>query len=174
MAFNNNDFFVILTIFIGAIIGATFMLPIGDQVNAQTSTFNTVNLTVTAPAAGNGTLDLVGRELVGTAILNNATSAETNESTYVITGSNFTVATRTGTNGLLTVQLILNDTGEASGWASQSVNITYEYIPDGYVSDSGGRSVTRLIVLFAALALLVFVVVLLMKGSLGEIIRKKK
>ncbi len=176
MAFNNRDFFGILIIFIGAIIAVTFMSPIGDQINLQTTTFNTINVTVTAPSAGNGTVDLFGREVVGgTGVITNATAIrnDTINDTFALGANNFTIITGTGSNGLLTVQLLLNDTG-AAAWADQSVNVSYEYRPDGYINDSGGRSVTRLILIFAALAILVFVVVVLMSGSLGEIIRKKK
>ncbi len=169
MALEKTDFFVLITIFIGVIVAATFMGPISDAVFAQTNTFNVVNGTFTTPTAGNATVDLTGRELVGSATIINATG----DGTVLTTAANFTVLTGTGTNGLRTVQILLNDTW-AGIWASSPVNITYEYIPDGYVADSGGRSVTRLITLFAALALVVFVIVMLFKGKMGELIRKGK
>ncbi len=133
------------------------MVSIGDQINLETNTFTDENITVTVPAV-NATLDVTGRELVTeTSILNSTNASQTAVGLFLQTG--------TGTNGLLSVQLAANDT--ASGIVGNSVNLTYTYNPDGYISDSGGRALTNLILIFAALAILVFVIVVFIKqGSM--------
>ncbi|KKL59488.1 hypothetical protein LCGC14_2214870 [marine sediment metagenome] len=141
------------------------MVSIGDQINLETNTFPATNVTVTVPAV-NATTDITGRELITEIEIVNASSLGNN--TAVV---GLFLQTGTGTNGLLSVQLAANDT--ASGIVGVSVNTSYTYNPDGYVSDSGGRAITLLILIFAALAILVFVVVVFIKqGSMGELMRR--
>ena len=64
--------------------------------------------------------------------------------------------------------MTVNDT--ASDFAGTSVNVTYNFRPDGYLNNSGARSVSLLIIIFAALALMVFVVAIFIKhGSMGSL-----
>jgi len=161
MADFKTDGKTIFTIFVGAIIAATLIVAIADQVNLTTSTFRVDNVTVTAPAV-NATLDLTGRELISRLGI-------TNESQPNLTNQ-LTLQTGTGTTGLRSVQLTINDT--SSNYAGVSVNVSYTYNPDGYVSDPGGRSITLLITLFAALAILIFVIVVLFQGTLKAIIER--
>ena len=140
------------------------MISIGDQINLETNTFTALNTTVTIPAV-NGTVDVTGRELITELDIINST----NISSGILVG--LFLQTGTGTNGLLSVQLVANDT--ASGIVGDGVNVSYTYNPDGYISDSGGRAITLLILIFASLAILVFVVVVFIKqGSMGELMRK--
>ncbi|KKK63034.1 hypothetical protein LCGC14_2998340, partial [marine sediment metagenome] len=75
--------------------------------------------------------------------------------------------------GLLSVQLVFNDTG--ADFEGTDINVSYTANPDGYISDSGGRSVTRLILIIGALAIVIFVIVIfIMEGSLGKLMGKTK
>jgi len=38
-------------------------------------------------------------------------------------------------------------------WASRSLNVSYTYEPDGYVTSGAGRAVAGLIILFAAMGI---------------------
>ncbi len=163
MADFNVDGKMVMTIFIGAIITIVFLGSIADAIFTQTTILERTNNTVTAPAV-NGTLDLVGREVVGEIIINNVSQA--NGENMEGTGLNIVTGTSAST-GLLSVQLTVNDTG--SGNASQSVNVSYTYQADGYISDSGGRSVTTLILIFGALAIVVFAIAQIFMGSLNKI-----
>ncbi len=148
---------MIFTIFVGTIIAATLIATISDSIFTQTNTIAVTNNTVTA-AAVNTTLDVSGRELLTTIEIYNATNV-----TDTLVGLGGSLQTGTGTSGLLSVQLILNDT--ASAFAGESVNISYTANPDGFLSDGGARSIANLILIFAALAILVFTVVVIFQNE---------
>jgi len=155
-----SDGKAIFQVFVGAIIAITFMLTIGDAIFLQTNEITIVNVTVTAPAV-NATLDLTGRTLV-------SQTAVTEASNVSNTSSGLFLQTGTATSGLQTVQLVVNDT--AAAFVGTSVNVSYIMQPDGYVSDSGARAITALILIFASLAILIFVIVVFIKnGSLGKL-----
>lgn len=154
---NNLDGKMIFNIFIGGIITIVLLSSAADQVFLQTNTDSRSNATVTAPVV-NGTLDLLGRSLVAgtTPIVTNAS----NVSGLDLQGTGVTIISGTSaTTGLLTVQLTVNDTESAFG--AQSVNITYSYVPDGFLNDSGARSISTLIIIIGALAILVSIIVFL-------------
>lgn len=160
MANFQGDGKAIFKVFIGAIFALAIIGIIGTAVVGQTST-GTNNQNVTAPAV-NGTLDVNGRELITSTIVSEAGNA-----------SNVSVGlflqTATGSNGLRTVQLVVNDTGAA--FAGATVNMQYTFNPDGYLSNSGARAITLLILIFAALGIMVFVIVIFIKdGSMGRLI----
>lgn len=165
MAELKSDGKMIFLIFIGTIITIVFLSAISDQVFTETNTFTNLNETVTGPAI-NGTVDLIGRELVTSLNVINASNATSAD--LLAQG----IALQTGissTTGLLTVQLSLNDSG--SEYVGQPINASYIYNPDGYVSNGGARAITLLIVLFGALAILVYVVVILFKeGSFSKLL----
>lgn len=155
---------MIFTIFIGAIIAIVFLSTIGDSIFTQTNTFTNINETVTGPAI-NGTVDLVGRELATSLSVINGSNASSAD----LLAQGIALQTGVGSNGLLTVQLSLNDSG--SEYVGQPINVSYIYNPQGYVSDGGARSITSLILIFGALAILIFVVVVLFQtGSLSKLL----
>lgn len=155
-----GDGSAILKVFIGAIIALTFIISIADSTFDQTNTLEQVNTTVTIPAI-NATTDLGGRTLI---IANNVLNATDNAT--ITTG--VSLQTGVGTNGLQTVQITTNDT--ATGFVGTTARISYTYQPDGYLSNGGARSITGLIIIFSAVAIFVFVVVVFIKnGSLGKL-----
>ncbi len=155
----------LLIVFIGAIIAVTFLQTIGDSVFAQTNTASVTNVTVTAPAI-NATLDLTGRTLIGTGTVVNASNESSPNNGLII-------QTGIGTTGLQSVQLTVNDT--AGSYDGITVNVSYSFEPDGYLQETSTRAVALLVVLFAALAILIFVIVILIRdGSLGKLMRGEK
>ena len=72
------------------------------------------------------------------------------------------------TTGLRTVQLTLNDT--AADYAGTPVNVTYTFEPDGYLNNSGARAMALLILIFAAIGIMIYVVVVFIQdGSMGRL-----
>ncbi len=161
MANFQGDQSAIFKVFVGTIITVTFLIVIANAVFTQTNTSVATNVTVTAPAV-NATLDLTGRSLISETDVSEASNASN-------TSNGMFLQTRVGTDGLLSVQLTLNDT--ASAFAGVSVNVSYTYQPEGYLADSGARAIATLILIFGALAILVFVIVIFIKeGSMGKLI----
>ncbi len=152
----------IMLIFFAAIIGIVFLASIADQVFLETNTIEIINVTHTGPAV-NTSLDITGRELVTLVAAYNATDASD-----ILTGRNGTIITGVSTTtGLLSVQIFLNNTD----FVGQEINVSYIANPDGYISDTGARSITLLIVIFGSLAILITVVaILISEGTLGKLI----
>ncbi len=158
MARFNIDIRVFFMIFIGVIFAVALLVPSADQVFNLTNTFNNTNETVTAPAI-NETITLTGRSLTGaTPVVRNSTGTSLqNEGVFVTDGL---------INGVQTVFLQVNDSGVPNN--GTSVNVTYFFVPDGFVPGAGGL-LLGLVVLFGTLAVLVFVVVMVMKeGSMKD------
>ncbi len=162
----------IFTFFIGAIIALVFLASIADSVFTQSTTFTVTNETITAGAI-NVSVALTGRELIDgdTPITLNAS----NTSALTLQTSGVTITTKI-VNNVRTVALTVNDT--ASVWVGTSINVTYNYEPQGYLERAVDRNVVALITLFAALSIMVFAVVIFIKfGTLGNFmdgIRRKQ
>ena len=151
----------IFTIFVGAIIAVVFMASIADQVFTQTTTASQTNLTVTVSAV-NVSQAVEGRDLITATSITNVTNASVN---LITLGLNLTDGLVSGDK---TVILRANDT--ASNLVGTEVNLTYTYNPNGFITNAGGRSIATLILIIAALAIVVFVIVVLLKfGSLGAL-----
>ena len=164
MGILNTDGKAILVAFIGILVAVTFISPIANSVDTQTSIYRVDNATYTVSSTVNGTTDLTGRALITRVAITNATEP--------LDIPSLTLQTGTGTNGLRSVQLLNNDTSNTD-YAGKSVNVSYTYEPDGYLPISGARSVASLIILFGALAIVVFALVSFMKdGSLKELLRR--
>ena len=109
----------ILIVFIGAVIAATLISSIANQTNLLTNTFTVNNDTVNVPSAVNSTLDLTGRDLVTEVEINNATDNAAGNNTAIV---GLFLQRGFGSGGLLSVQLVANDT--ASGILGNSVNVS--------------------------------------------------
>ena len=165
MAMLKSDGKMIFMIFIGVIITVVFLNGIADQVSLQTQTQTLTNLSATVPATANTTFtpQLPGRQNI-TAIVVTFTNGT---GTFTFT-NNFTVNT-TDASGNLGIFFFPTDAAVTEGVNGSDVNLTFTMQPFGYLQDSASRNVTSLIVLFAALAIVVFVIVVLFKfGSLSE------
>ncbi len=151
----------VFAFFIGAIITIVFLASISDSVFTQTNTATQVNLSVVVPAI-NVSTTIAGRELLVLTTVSN--------STFIgLQNEGINISTRI-INGDQTVTLTPNDTASTLGHIGDTVNVTYTYNPDGYIDNSGGRSIAGLITLFGALAILVFGIVVFIKtGTLGRL-----
>ena len=158
----NTDVKVFFGIFIGVILAVVLLGSAADTVFNSTNTFNQSNVSVTAPAI-NGTLVLTGRSLTGaTPIVRNATNIELQNAGVFVTDGLI--------NGVQTVFLQVNDSGFPNNVSS--VNVTYLFVPDGFVPGTGGTLLT-LVVLFGSLGVLLFVVLKVMKeGSMKNFVER--
>ena len=161
----NSDLKVFFGIFIGVILAVALLGPAADTIFTSTNTFNQTNLTITSPDA-NENLSLTGRSLVvggAVSVFNN-----TNNNGSVINASNFTFQTGI-VNGLSSV-IYTNLESELNG---TSLNISYLFVPDGFVPGGGG-TILSLVILFGSLAVLIFVVAKVMReGSMVNFLRNK-
>lgn len=154
----------ILIVFIGAIIAITFIASFSTDIVFQTETRTTGNQTVnlTTPSA---TEDLIGRTLVGSAIIRNVSDNST------VTG-NYTVTNEIGSDGLQTPRITASGDGTFNGenLTASILLVEYTYEPTGYLQNSGARGINKLTLIIAALAILVFVIVVFIgKGYLGKL-----
>ncbi len=140
----------ILVMFIGAIVATVFLGSIATTIVGDTSTITRANTTLVIPVV-NTTTSLDGREIVGSMIVINLTGADV--STTFDTTDKLV-------NGLLTVAITSNDTSVDRTSPGTNINVSYTANPDGFVGATA-RGVTLLILIFAALAILIFVIVIL-------------
>lgn len=162
----DGDGKAVFAFFVGAIIAIVFLASIADSVFTQTTTGTEANLSVTVPAI-NVTTAVNGRDLLDTTtvVISNATNIS-----LVTHGLNLSDGL---VGGVKTVTLTVNDSA-GDNLVGTTVNLTYDYNPDGYIADSGGRSIALLITIFGALAILVFGIVVFVKdGTLGRLLRNK-
>ena len=159
MAMFKSDGKMIFMIFIGVIITAVFMVSIADQASLLTSTSTITNGTFTS-AATNSTVTLPGRSNITAVTVHNASDGTD-------WTANFSVNT---TNAQGTLGIFLATGGvTGTGFPAESINVSYTYEPQGYIRESAGRNMAALIVLFAALAIVVFVIVVIFKfGSIND------
>jgi len=161
----NVDAMMIFALFVGLIITVTFMVNIGDSISDSTTLTSVTNLSATVPAINTTFSPKVpGRANTTVITIINGTQDFTN---------NFTVNT-SDSNGVLGVFLFPKDAANTENVISGAVNLTYTYEPQGYIPDSGARNVTLLILIMSALAIVVFAVAMLMKGSFGQMMRNFK
>jgi hypothetical protein len=154
----------VIMIFVGLIITASILPEIANEQELITGLFSIVNGTVAVPAAVNSTTELTGRDLVTELNIVNATSVASGDVVGLTLQQGFE------SDGLLHVQLFANDT--ASNILGNNVNVTYTYRQAGFVGNSN-VAVTALITLFAALAMVVFSIVMLFQGPLRRLLKKE-
>ncbi len=147
----------IFTIFIGVIIAIVFIASFSSSIFTQTNTASETNLSITVPAI-NVTTAVNGRDLISATTISNATNISLITHGLLL-GDGIV-------NGVKTVTIVVNDS--EGGLVGTTVNLTYTYNPDGYIGNAGGRSIAALITILSALAIVVFVIVVLFQfGSLG-------
>lgn len=126
------------------IVGLVLLDPISSFVSRGSQSIVVVNQTATAPTKGSYT-DLTGtQELFGTYTIRNNTGDS-------IGTNNISLVEIIGTDGSKTVAIYNNDATQNS----KAINLSYTYGPEGYIDDSGGRTVSGLIVLFFGIAIFI-------------------
>ncbi len=157
-----SDGKMILMLFIGVIIAVALYSVIADSVSSGTVVSNTfTNQSVTAPAV-NESLELTGRDLIGTGSVRNVTAP-------ISVGSNITIREEVGSTGGKSVVLHVFQNG--SVFAGDTVLLTYTSVPDGAVT-GGARAIFLLVIIFGAIAVMVFAVVMLFRSSFAELLKR--
>lgn len=137
----------VLVTAIGVIVAVVILQASAQQVGSTTNLELTTNGLVTFPNTAAG-LVLNGRAVEGVVTVTNRTSG------VAVTSGNWTVTNNVvQTDG--TLAPVLRPTG-ASSYNNTAVNVTYTYQPDTYDDSSAGRSISAIVVLFAALAIAVY------------------
>lgn len=136
-----------LLLFISVIVGIVLLIASAQNVGKtrDSATYDTGagSATVVAPADG-VTIDLLGQELLSTPVVVNQTTGNT-----VVAASNYTIDEGvSATTGLKSIQY----TAIGSTFDGDDLNLSYTLGGDGYIDNSGARSVAGLIIIFAALA----------------------
>lgn len=147
---NNKGQVVVGTLilfFIGAIVALTLIVPSAQNTGLVTNTEQVTNASLVIPAALNTPVALRGQS---------ATSfTATNGSGTVINTSSYTVT-----------NYVIDSTGTLSsnvkfilpGYNATTIKVNYVNEPLTYSTDAGTRTVTNLIVVFAALAIVAFAI----------------
>ncbi len=153
MAFKSNTNMIFM-MFFGAIIATVLIGPIADSIFPTANSITYVNQSFTVGANGTSTA-IDGRDLVGVGVIFNATGT-------LINSDNVTVEDAIlNTTGLKSVIVTVNN----DTFADQTLNFSYTFNPDGFIGNSGGRAIISLVILFAALGTVVFVIVTLWRNE---------
>ncbi len=146
MVLNNNlmlggIFGGIITAFVAVIIGVNLLIPVADTVGVLTGTFSETNRTFTA--SNNTAVSFIGTD-------QNITNVPVfrDGATTLINNSNYTVDIN---SGLVTMTIAYADDNSV---ATQVWGVDYSYNRNSFINDAAARSVTNLIPLFFALAIM--------------------
>lgn len=146
---------LVLVAFVAIIVALALYTGALPFIGTATNTQVLVNQTFTSPAASGSTVDLVGQELLDTPIVTNATGA------LLIEDANYTIAEAvSAVDGLKRITY----TADTAEFNDQELNVSYSYGAEGYIDNSGGRSIATLIAIFAALAVAVIALVPTLRG----------
>ena len=155
---------IIFFVAIAVIIGANLLGTIGQYTGQMTNTYNAVNVSVTTGANG-AYVDLTGQNLIGTALVNNATYLNSNADGTG--GINVTIEQSVSTvTGKLAVRMKTNN----ATWATKKVNVTYTYGADGYVDNAGARAIVPLIIVFFCLLIMVIAITPVFRNKLLDLV----
>ena len=170
MANVKSDGKILLTMFVGVIIALTLVSPIADNIFNSTNTLTYLNATFTMPTTANTSTTITGRELITGLAITNATVPN---STDLIGPAKFIILRTGNVSGGYRVELFMNDTAVAKGYAGRSVNVSYSFKPEGYTDSSGTQGIMRVILIVVALAVLVYSIVVFMQSDrVKEFMRK--
>lgn len=134
---------IIIVITIGILLSTALFGDIGNNIGTLSKTFTITNRTFTTATVG-AYVDLIGQELIGTAIVVNASNGAQNANVTVEEGIS-------PSTGYKRIRMKTND----ATWANKQVNVSYTYGAEGYIEDSSGRAIAVLITIFAALLIMV-------------------
>jgi hypothetical protein len=142
----------IVVIAIGVIVALILFQASAQNVGGTTTLSYKGNQTVTTGANGS-TIYLLGQGMDGT---NYYLRNSTND--YVVNNANFTFYKCVNpANGQVDNCMTTNTNTNPEYMAYAKLNVSYSYEPDGYIPESGSRSIAGLIVLLAAIGVAVFV-----------------
>lgn len=149
-----NGVGLLLIVAVGIIVGLVLFQAVASYVEqgtrTNTGTVAAVNTTVTGGAIGKIT-ELTGQELVGTPFVINGT--EGTES--IVPAANYSVYECVKTSNNLK-GICYKSLSAGTIPANGTVRVSYTYYPDGYIDDSGGRSIAAIIILLAAVSIAMY------------------
>lgn len=150
-----NNVMVWIGLFVLAMIGVVLMIEVSNVTTQNSSLYTNTNQSLAGTANGVNTT-LSGKNFQGTPVVVNRSLQGVNFS--ALNAGSYTVVQRIR-NGKQVVEFqLLNNS-----FASQPLNITYTWEPEGYIEDSGGRNVFVLILVVMAFALIAWVLAELYK-----------
>ncbi len=156
----NLGFGLILSAFIGILIGLILISSSAADVAKATDEYTTgATYTITAPTSGSWK-DIRGQELLSVPTV-------TNSSGDAVAAGNYTIEERVSSvDGLKRIAYKNNN----AAYNAAVVNVSYTYGMEGYIDDSGGRSIADLIIIFFALGIAAIALVpSLRSGVLGAL-----
>lgn len=147
-------FGLILTVFIGILVGVIIFQAVAQNVGDATNTFDVANVSVSST---NGTtlaniVQFTNARQVSSVVVYNGSDD------LIIGSGNYTIYNNQVINGEL-VSGINVSSDSAGGLQTQAWNVSYTAQPQGYIDDSGGRAVAAIIVLLTALGIAVIALV---------------
>jgi len=132
---------------------------ISSSVGAVTQKVQITNLSVTTAAAGSY-VDLPYQAISNVLITNRSSGA-------TIPATNYTITNYVVSNGQLVTRL--TSLGGSDAFQGKAVNFTGLAEPFGYDTSAGGRTMSSLIIVLAALALVVVILGAIMKEKLLDV-----
>ena len=159
----------LLVALIGVLVGVTLFITISQTIGSSTATVeagvNSANLSITIPAAST-TIDVTGQDLLTTPVV----YMQPNGS--LIGAGNYTIDEGVSTStGVKSIQYE-SASGVDAGLVGLTANITVDYGPDGYIDDSGARSVALIIPIFAALAIAIVALVPALRSEILSMMKR--
>ncbi len=151
----------IIMIAITAIVGVILLLSSAQNIHPTVNTVDLVNYSVALGALYTET-SIPGIGVVGDVVMHNVTSG------VVIGAANYTVTDYELVDSTLTATLNVT----SATIASQTVNLSYTYQPEGYSTNSGARAVANLIIILFALSIAVVTLTPTLKSKILESIGK--
>jgi len=156
---------VILTVFIGVIVGLALITAIASSVGVSSATGYSNGTRSGGQQVTIGTLGtvtcLTGQELFDTPVVTNTNGSVFTAGNYTI---NEGVCATTGVKSILYTQDSINLTASV-------MNISYTYGADGYVESSGARAVVGLIIIFFALAIAVIAIEPTLRSGVVDMVK---
>lgn len=145
---------VYITVFLAVIVGLILMTASAGLIGKSTTTFQQDNISFTAPA--NATATTIATEIkeVNNVVIYNYTNGSGGAlgQSLLVEGTDFKITNHVVDNGFEVAQIeVFND--DASSSSGARWNMTYEAVPDTYISSGGGRAIAELIIVFFALAI---------------------
>jgi len=155
---------VFIILFIVLLVGLILLQSSAQNVGLSTTAIalggtnsNNTLLAADIPAVGSS-VDLVGQDLLSTPVVVNGTTGQS------VDAGNYTISEIVSTStGVKTISFQLDDPQFSStnqtATGSIGLNITYQYGPEGYINNSGGRALSTLIILMFAIALVILSII---------------
>lgn len=144
--------YILVILAVGVLFATSILKELSNPVATLTNKVNVFNQTLTAPAVGENVTGLLYGQAVSNVIVTNATNG------VLIPSSNYSI-----TNYVLASDGTLKTTFQSLqgniGFQGRSINVSYTYEPFGYDTNPSGRATASLILLGAALIIMAFVLV---------------